>query len=352
MHAIILAGGYAQRLSPLTKSIPKPLLHIAGRPVISFLLDKVTKVPSLSEIVMVTDNRFAEAFDTFAESVGGMYSTPLSVSYHKPDGDALKGPLAKVKELLAERDDYRGGDYLLIGGDNVFGSDLSSFCNFYYERQRVPCIAIHERPEAGDASDYGVPRWDPSGRVAAIVEKPSESSEEMVSTACYCLSYEDLYLVLEYLDAGRPDNLGSFVSYVANKKGAINPFKFREPWFDIGTRCGLLDANRFLISNVRHEVALGRSRVKPPVFLERGVTIEDSEIGPHVYIRRGTVISKSKILNSVVYENCRVESSHMAHTIVGPASKIKGDVVEATIGPGTEIAFEGHGRQLVPGVKQ
>lgn len=347
MDTIILAGGYAKRLWPLTGSFPKALLAIAGKPVLHHSIESVAKIPDLQRLIIAIDEGhttlFAEAIKTFKESSG----IQIILSAHKERSKTvLKSPIEKLSELLinAKENGLKSSRLLVVGADNVFGFPLAEFADF--QRQAAnSCIAIQSRPASRDASEFGVPTLDQGGRVIKFDEKPvKRMSYTMISTACYIFLREDIELVHTYLNDSPEETLGSFIRWLAARRD-LTGFKFPDEWFDIGTRDGILSANRFLLykdarSQTHPNLVSGRSHIIDPVFIDKNVIIQDSTIGPNVYISSRSKIINSVIKNSIIYGDSKIVDCDLENSIIGTGSVVEGRVSEAVFGPQSQIATD------------
>jgi glucose-1-phosphate thymidylyltransferase len=346
MNVIILAGGYAERLWPLTENYPKTLLGIAGKPVLYHLLENLSRIPGVSSITIAIDEYNKTHFLDQIEDINIISTVRPILSIHSSDASgSIKGPLTKLAEILQDRNKYHisTDDFLIIGGDNVFGFSLERVSAFYRE-SGSNCIAVQETFEPIVAEQVGVPTIDPSGQIRSIAEKPLGQKVKLVSTACYCLKLKELASVADFLkQRSHKEELGRFFNWLA-PRSTIKAFTFTEVWFDIGTRQGLLDANSLMLNGVSHKPALifGRNHIVGPVFIGETATVTDSVIGPNVFVEDGCSIIGSKIENSIIYEGAHILQCDLKNSIVGAGSRIEGKVNEAVFGPKTRI-IEGGG---------
>jgi glucose-1-phosphate thymidylyltransferase len=340
LDVIVLAGGYAQRLWPLTEHYPKALLGLAGRAVLHHAVSNVATIPDIANIVVAIDGDRIDLFRPSLDTLGRDTGVHLRVSAHKKrEQGGIKSAVEKIGEILDSDKDLRlSSDRLLIvGADNVFGVRLSRFVQFQREKGTA-AIAIHRRTTAIDASDFGVPTLNQAGRLVAFDEKPvAKRGYSLISTACYLLPRVDANLVHEYLRDSSQESLGSFIRWLRTRT-TIDGFQFDEDWFDIGTRAGILAANRFLLSSdTRNQrapsVVSGSTGVNDPVFIADGVLVQDSVIGPNVYCEPRCSIVRSSIENSIVYEGSQIIDCDLRDSIVGPGSIVEGRVSEAVFGP-------------------
>ncbi|HKG20881.1 MAG TPA: NDP-sugar synthase [Blastocatellia bacterium] len=345
MNVIILAGGYGQRLWPLTQEFPKALLRLAGKPVLFHLLENISHISGVSSIIIATDESKKHFFKNSVNDIEIISNVRPEFSYHKANADgSVKGPLQKVSEILKSREQtFTSDDFLVVGGDNVFGFDLSEFYYFYL-KEGTSCNAIQQHVEPADVSQFGVPTLDNADRLTGFVEKPSTTRHRFVSTACYLLLKSDIERVDEYIAKGYRDTLGEFIRSLLLQIEIIG-YRFKKDWYDIGTREGILSANGFLMrwkeSNTKEPNHLfGRTEITPPVYVEDTAIINDSAIGPNVYIGKESRILQSSIQNSIVYDRCVLQNCNLKNSIIGSDSRMEGSVSEAVFGPNTLSIIE------------
>ena len=234
MRALILAAGYATRLRPLTDSVPKQLLPVGGRPMVDWILDKLRET-NVEEIHLVTNARFATAFEHWAEGTG--------VDVHDDGTTTNDDRLGAIGDIqFVGLDD----DLLAIAGDNLFDFSLRGFEDFWRGKPGSSCVAVHDVGDRELAKQYGVISVDDSDRVTSFVEKPSEPSSTFAATATYLFSRSHVRLVETYLRASEPrDQPGNFVAWLQARE-PVYGWCFDDPWYDIGDVEQLLVADNHL----------------------------------------------------------------------------------------------------------
>src|SRR3954452_15919087 len=158
MEAIVLAAGYATRLRPLTEHVPKPLLPLAGRPMLDYLCDKLDAVGEIDAIHVVTNGRFAGAFEEWASAREGR----AAVHVHD-DGTTTNetrlGAIGDIRFVLDEAG-IRGEDLLVVAGDNLFDYELTDLVAFWRAKGAASAISIHDVGDIALASQYAVIELD------------------------------------------------------------------------------------------------------------------------------------------------------------------------------------------------
>jgi glucose-1-phosphate thymidylyltransferase len=244
VRAVVLAAGYATRLRPLTNEVAKPLLPLAGRPLIDYLCDKIAAVDEVDSIHVVTNARFADAFGRWAAGRAG--PPPLTVH---DDGTATNedrlGAIGDVRFVVREAG-LAGEDLLVLAGDNLFDFELRDFVRFWHDKGEASCIGVYDCGDLRLAAAYGVIEIDESTRVTSLVEKPAQPASTLVATATYVFCAEHAGLVERYLAEGNsPDQPGRFVEWLYTRV-PVYGYRFAGEWLDIGDRSQLLQAHNRL----------------------------------------------------------------------------------------------------------
>ena len=238
MKAVILAAGYATRLSPLTDDVPKHLLPVGGRPMLDWVLGKVREVSEVDGVHLVTNSRFTSAFARWAESNGVVVHDDGTTS--NDDRLGAVGDLRLVIEAAGLADD----ELLVLAGDNLFELSLPHFVEWWRGKpQPATAVPLHDVGDLELATQYGIAATDGDDRIVEFVEKPSDPPSTLASTLIYLLSPEHVRLVSRYLDSGEsPDNAGSFLGWLARHE-RVYGYRFEGSWFDIGDHDQLLEAD-------------------------------------------------------------------------------------------------------------
>lgn len=248
MKVIILAGGYAKRLWPLTKNTPKQLLSVGGRPMIEYVMDKLEIQEEVDKIIISTNKKFEKKFKQWlAENKSkkdiSLVIEPTASEESKLGSVGALGYLIEKKNISEE--------LMIIGGDNLFEFDLKDLIDYYREKDG-DVVALYDLKSIQEAQNYGVAKVDEEMRIIDFVEKLENPPSTLVSTACYILSPEGVRSILTYLDkAGNPDAIGFFIKWLVKRK-RIFGFVFSGRWFDIGSLESLKEAD-FIYSKKKEE---------------------------------------------------------------------------------------------------
>jgi glucose-1-phosphate thymidylyltransferase len=240
----VLAAGYATRLRPLTENRAKPLLPLAGRPMLEYLYEKIAAVDEVDELHVVTNSRFAEDFRRWAEA--GERPTPVVI--HDDGTSSNEDRLGAIGDVRFVMDaaGLRGEDLLIAAGDNVFDFDLRDYISFWRSKPDASAIAVRDVTDYELAKQYAIVELDPDDRVTFFVEKPEHPNSTLAAIAVYLYRAEHAALVDEYLAEGNaPDQPGRLVAWLYPRV-PVYGYRFPGGWLDIGDREQLLEADNLM----------------------------------------------------------------------------------------------------------
>jgi len=240
MKCLILCAGYATRLYPLTLDIPKPLLSIAGKPLVEHILTKIEELEDIDEIFIVTNNKFFNNFRNWKRNYSS--TKPIKIINDKTTSDEDRlGAIGDIDFVVKQ--EKIDGDLLIIAGDNLFKFTLVKLSDFFKEKN-ASVVALYDIKDKNIAAGkYGVVEIDQNKRIIDLEEKPSEPKTTLVSTACYILSKEDIHELEKCIKEHKKlDNLGDFIKCLSKRK-YVYGFVFNERWVDIGSHEQLKEAD-------------------------------------------------------------------------------------------------------------
>jgi len=231
MQAIVLAGGFAKRLWPLTKETPKPLLPVGGRPIIEHILEKLVCIPEIEKIIVSVNSKFEKNFTEWSKGLD--LKTPVEIVTEPSKSEEEKFGAIGALEFVLNRKAVNG-DLLVVAGDNIFDFEMGDFleCN---KNHGSSVVAFYDMGDIEKIRNkYGVAVLDGDGKVMEFQEKPAEPKTTLVSTGCYFFPGKVVSMIHDYLrDGNNPDAPGFFISWL-HKKVPVQGFVFSGRWFDIG----------------------------------------------------------------------------------------------------------------------
>lgn len=236
MKCILLCAGYGTRLYPLTLDQPKPLLPVAGKPMVEHILKKIEEVDDIDEVLIISNNKFFDNFRNWKRSF--TFSKPIKILNDNSNSDDDK--LGAVGDIgFALKKENIEDDVFVVGGDNLFEFDLTRMFDFYKEKA-ASIIALYDVKDKNIAAGkYGVVELDENNKITNLEEKPKEPKTTLASTACYIFTAD----VVEKLKSSeKTDNIGDFLAWLIESKDLYG-VTFEEKWFDIGSKDQLKEAD-------------------------------------------------------------------------------------------------------------
>ncbi|MGH7548523.1 MAG: sugar phosphate nucleotidyltransferase [Gemmatimonadales bacterium] len=326
MKIIVPLAGKGTRLLPLTKRVPKPLVRVAGRPVMDYVMDTVQGF-DVEELIVITGH----LKQVVEQYVVTHYDVPARFVEQKSlDGTA--GAINLARPLV-------DGPVLIIFVDTLFDADLSLI-------NRTDADGILWAKEVEDYQRFGVIVTDARGYMTSIVEKPSTPVSKLANIGLYYVrDWKTLFDGIAHVLTEPPGKGGEFYltdafQYMVDRGRRL----FTAPvggWYDCGKVDTLLETNRHLLEQGRAHIPAGpcpRCTIVPPVYIEDGVTIHDATVGPNVSIEGGSYVTESTIANSILGRNVRVVRSKVEGSLVGDDQAIEGTTVKQSVLDAGELA--------------
>ncbi len=298
MHAFLLAGGFATRLWPLTERRPKPLLPLAGKPMLTHLVEKI---PAHIPVTVSTNAVFEDAFREWIASVGRK-DLALVVEGTRKDDQKL-GALGAVAQWI--EDEGIDDDLLILTGDNYLGFDLDAFLAAF---TGASLLAAHDIGDLERAKAFGVVLAD-GKRVTGFEEKPKEPKSTLVSTGCVLLPKAALPVLRAFAKV-KPDNLGGIFEELLAKGLPVECFTFREPWMDIGSFSSYLDAHRALVGD--------------RVIADKAVTLEGTTFSGAVSLGKGTEVRGSDLRDCMVFHDVHIRDCTLRNCVIDDGCVLEG----------------------------
>ncbi len=337
MKVVIPVAGVGSRFKPHTFSQPKGLMKVAGRELISFILDKVRKL-SPDEIVFVLGHLKDKMKDYLEEYLDDENLVFVEQDVRNGDAGAVK---IALDEIRARSED---DEVFVIFNDTIIDFNVKHAIMKNREYDGVVfCMRVD------DPRHYGVVYTDSEGLINDVIEKPEEPESDLVIIGAYW--FKSFYMLLDVInevmkgEAGKGGEyrLADAIKMMTN--GSCGDYKIKavsvDKWFDCGRPEILLRTNEYLLSKMgKGEVKLrGDSVVIGPSFVARDAKIEGSVIGPYASVSSGAVVRNSVIVNSIVDEGAVLENLVIKDSIIGPKAVLKSTFKKLNVGEKSEIDF-------------
>ena len=243
MKVIILAAGYATRLYPLTLTQPKPLLPVAGKPMIEHVLDNLAPLGGIDRVFVVTNAKFAGHFQQWADRYGATRSKLefTVVNDGSTNDDNKLGAIGDIHYVLTTQN--VNDDLIVVAGDNLFSERLDAFGKFCREKN-APVLALYDVGDLEQIKKYNSISLDGDGRIRFFEEKPKNPTSTLTGIALYFYPKHTVPLIRQYIAEGNnPDQPGRLVQWLYPRT-AVYTWRVPGIWYDIGSKETLEEANR------------------------------------------------------------------------------------------------------------
>ena len=327
MKAIIPVAGAGTMLRPLTYTQPKPLIPVAGKPIVSYIIEELEKL-GITEMIFVVGYLSDKIKDFISLNHPQLNATFVHQSERKGLGHAVW--MCK---------DFVGQDELVIFlGDTIVVGDLAAII-------KSPFNALATK-KVGDPTKFGVVELDSEGFVTRAVEKPTIPKSNNAIVGLYKFKQtEALFRALEEnIHEGKTTHgevqLTDAIMRMVKMGHRFIPYTVKH-WFDCGRKEILLEANAILLDRGNfptNKVEQMKDTILiPPVSIGKNCRLEGSIIGPHVTIGSHSHISSSIVKESIIGNYSRLNGVNLHNSIVGNDASIKGMSQSLNIGDNTEI---------------
>ncbi|MFI5206433.1 MAG: sugar phosphate nucleotidyltransferase [Gemmatimonadales bacterium] len=324
MQVIIPLAGKGTRIRPHTHLVPKPLIKVAGRPVMDWVMDTL-KGLDVSELIFITGHLKGQVESYVREHYK---ISARFVEQRVQDGTAGAVNLARP---------YVTGPVLIIFVDTVFEADLS-----IVEGDRDDGIIWAKEVE--DYQRFGVVVTDKRGYMTRIVEKPKDPISKLANIGLYYIRDVDaLWAGIDHV-LKSPQNKGEWYltdafQHMIEHGKRIKTAKVAG-WYDCGALSTTLETNAILLEKTKGGGPRNfpsHVKIVEPCLIEEGVMIERSTVGPHVVLEAGTVVRDSSIRESMVGRKCRIERAELRDSMLGDEVVVVGLLGTASLGSHSEV---------------
>ena len=243
MKVLILAAGYATRLYPLTLTQPKPLLPVAGQPMIDYVLDNLAPIGGIDRVYVVTNSKFARQFEQWADHYRAT-KAKLNFTIVNDGSTDDSNKLGAIGDLhLVITKEKVDDDLIVVAGDNLFSQILGGFGKFC-RRKNAPVLAVYDVGDLEQIKKYNAITLDAEGRITFFEEKPKQPTSTMTGIALYYYPKHTLPLIKQYVAEGNnPDQPGRLVQWLYPRT-PVYTWEVPGLWYDIGSKETLEEANR------------------------------------------------------------------------------------------------------------
>ena len=331
MKIIIPVAGVGKRLRPHTHTNPKPLLNVAGKPMIHFIVDQIIKEKIASEFVIIT-GYMGEKIQKYLDKTFAGKAKFHYVEQKDPKG--LGHAIHHAKPFFKKNEDA-----FIILGDTLFDVNLKKFVG-----SKHSVIGVKE---VDNPKRFGVVEKDEKGLVKRFVEKPKSKkvspSNEAIVGLYYVKNSKALFAALESIMKKKITTGGEYQLTDALEEMLSKNENFAtaniQGWLDCGKAETLLETNRHLLEKLygKKKYKLKGVKITEPVYIGKKVTFKNAVIGPNVTINDGCSIINSTLKDSIVEMDTIIENSNINESIIGKNSIVKNVKLKLNVGDNSEI---------------
>jgi glucose-1-phosphate thymidylyltransferase len=324
MKVIIPLAGKGTRLRPHTHTTPKPMLRIAGKPVMAYILEELERLGNVDQVIYITGH-LKEKVEEYTRK---NFDLP-AVFIEQTVQDGTAGAVALAREYVDQ-------PVLIIFVDTIFDADLSVVKDSTDD-------GIIWVKEVEDYQRFGVVVTDSNGHMTKIIEKPSTPISKRANIGLYYIrNWKLLYEGIAHT-LTRPKNKGEYYltdafQYMIDKGAKIRVIDV-EGWYDAGKLDTLLETNRVML-----EKGHGRtipcpkgSEIRQPVYIEDNVTLSNSIVGPNVSLGAGSVVEGSTLRDTIVGTNAQIRRATLTNSMIGDEVIVEGVSGEMTLSDHSEV---------------
>lgn len=333
-------AGMGKRMRPHTLTVPKPLIPIAGKPIVQRLVEDIAAVSheKIEEIAFIIGDFGKEVEDTLksiAESLGA-----IPKIYFQQEALGTAHAIWCAEESL-------DGKVIIAFADTLFKAD------FKLNETSESIVWVHK---VTNPSSFGVVKVGADNTITDFIEKPKTFISDLAIIGIYYfkdganLRKEIKYLLDNNIVVNGEFQLTDVLQNMKNKNMRMELGEVEE-WLDCGNKDNTVHTNQRILENLAYRQAghkeeklvsdtakIVNSIIIPPCFVGKNVQIENCVIGPHVSVGYNTVVKNSLIKNSIVMRNSHIENLNIANSMIGNYVDIKGEISEVNIGDYTTLS--------------
>lgn len=332
MKAVIPVAGVGSRLRPHTHTQPKPLIPVAGKPILGHIIDSLISVGITQQVFVVGYLRDKiQAY--IQENYDGIIQAEFIVQEPRR---GLGHALWVAKDAIKDEDEI----LIMLGDTIIFGNEIQALLTM-----EGSVLGVHD---VDNPREFGVAVLNENRVVKKLIEKPVIPTSNLALVGIYKISQIPAFfevlenMVKEELPPNQEYLLTNALMDMVNQGLDFRTLRI-ENWFDCGRKQSLLDANRILLERIGIEklanYSFPNTVIIHPVHIGTGCRISNSIIGPYVAIADNAVIQESIVKNAILGAYSTLKTIILDHSVVGSDTSLKGNQTSLNIGDNTEIDF-------------
>lgn len=324
MKAIIPVAGMGTRLRPHTHTVPKALMHVAGKTIIEHILYEVKAVDP-TEIIFVVGH------------LGNLIEQYLMPRADVPTRFVTQRETLGIAHAIYQcKDCIDDSPLLVVLGDTIFTANLGQVTE-----RGVSALGVRK---VEDPSRFGVVVLD-GERIARLVEKPKEPISLLAIAGVYYITDPPLLIkAIEHLFENDIRTKGEYqltdaLQVMLDRGHEMRTFPITG-WYDCGTPEALLETNRTLLAKLDSHTPRPGAIIIPPVWIDDSAAIYNSIVGPYVSVAAGSIVKDSIISDCIISEYAVVEKIILQSSLVGDRSRVVGRASSVNVGDSSELELK------------
>jgi glucose-1-phosphate thymidylyltransferase len=334
MKIIIPMAGKGKRMRPHTLTVPKPLINVAGKPIVQRLVEDITKVcgEKVDEIAFIIGSDFGKEVEAHLIKIAEEQGAKGTICYQEK-------ALGTAHAIMCAKESITGKTVVAFA-DTLFKAD------FVMDTEQEGVIWVQG---IEDPSQFGVVKLNDAGVITDFVEKPTTFVSNLAIIGIYYFKDGDnLKKELQYLLDNNITEKGEFQLTNAlenmKQKGLLfTPGKVTE-WLDCGNKNATVYTNQRVLefdnskpSLKGNNISNSNSLIIEPCFIGNNVVLENSIVGPHVSIGDGTVVKDAIIKNCIIQSHTKISKSIIENSMIGEGAEINGKSLDLSVSDYTTI---------------
>lgn len=328
MRIIIPMAGWGTRLRPHTLTVPKPMLPVAGKPIVQRLVEDLmaSSDQKVEDIVFIIREDFGKGIEEQLLAIGAKTGTNAHIRYQDQ-------PLGTAHAILCAGD-YLQGNVIVAFADTLFKSDFK----INAEHDGVIWVQKVDNPAA-----FGVVKLNEQGIITDLIEKPQQFVSDLAIIGIYYFK-DGAYLrsEMQYLLDNDIREKGEYQLTNALENMKTKGAQFRKgeviEWLDCGNKDATVYTNQRVLEFIKEEALVSstavmeNSTIVHPCFIDEGVVIKNSVVGPYVSVGKNSVIESSVVKNSIIQTKTTVKNKLIYNSMLGNYVKLEGRMEDWSIG--------------------
>lgn len=335
MKGIILHGGAGTRLRPLTFTGPKQLIPVANKPISQYVLEDLVEA-GICDVAIVLGNIYPEKVKEYYGNGSRFGSKITYIHQGEPKG------IAHAVKLC---EDFVGKDkFVVYLGDNLIKGGITNFAKRFVENKELDAMIL--LTQVKDPGRFGVAKFDSSGRIVELIEKPKEPPSKFALAGIYFFSALIFKMISDLKPSWRGElEITEAIQMLLNRGANVTHDIIQGWWKDTGKAEDIIEANRLVLdelesqfsgtieddSSIQGRIHAGKGSIvkkgaliRGPVVIGENTIIESSVyLGPYTSVGNNCTIKRGEIENSIIMDGCEVDvDDRIVDSLIGTSSKI------------------------------